>query len=135
LNLCQFFRGSEGPQSAAPKGAPEEARGGRSAGSDSVVDRDDEQFLYRNVGPGEKVERGSWSDAEKAVFLARLKGFPVDDSNWGPFSTSIAGRAGYQCKRFYAALLASGEVGAHAGSPETSPVESAAPDPAPCAVK
>lgn len=76
----------------------------------SEADKESEAYLYRNLPDGEKHAYGAWSDAEKAAFLAHVKEFRPTGKNWGLFSKTIRGRAGYQCKRFYEELAAAGEV-------------------------
>ncbi|KAH0788149.1 Myb-like DNA-binding domain containing protein [Histomonas meleagridis] len=72
------------------------------------------QYLYRNLPPGEKQKNGSWSAEEKQLFLKRLeemkKLYGDGTSRWGIFSQTIPGRVGYQCANFYRKLVLNGEI-------------------------
>jgi hypothetical protein len=63
------------------------------------------EFYFRCRPPGDVRRHGSWSDAEKETFLARLQhfhdDFDVDVPPWGLFAAGIPGRVGSQCKTFY----------------------------------
>ncbi|KAL0486769.1 hypothetical protein AKO1_012106 [Acrasis kona] len=69
-------------------------------------------YYYRFNEPGQEQRNGPWTDAEKNLFLDRLKEVRHNASSpqWGIFSKAIPGRVGYQCSNFYRLLISKGEI-------------------------
>ncbi|KAJ9061308.1 hypothetical protein DSO57_1021981 [Entomophthora muscae] len=69
-------------------------------------------YYYRFNAPGEEQRTGPWTNAEKKLFLERVKEHGTD-KDWGIFSMTIPGRVGYQCSSFYRLLIQRGEIKDH----------------------
>jgi hypothetical protein len=77
------------------------------------------QYLYRNLLPGECAKHGRWTDEEKDHFIVQLT-LALSESpqlpKWGLFSMRIPGRTGYQCRHLYDTLVEAGVVEAQKSS-------------------
>lgn len=83
-------------------------------------------FYYRHIAPGEERRHGTWSNAERNLFITRMADFTTSGTfqgGWGVFGRGIPGRVGYECRNYYNRLIKEGVLRDSKVNPDGSMVK------------